>query len=441
MIYISIGSNTGNRLANLQRAAQFLKERYLKDLKSSIVLETKAILPDNAPIEWDKPFLNVIVYGNCFHSPQELLKGIKQIECDIGRSQIHKKWAPRIIDLDILLWDDLTLDTSYLKIPHPELLNRPFLIHLMAILNPMGSISTNNKTFATIAYNTINIQDCFLKSFTLSPEFVGIVNITPDSFSDGGLYYNIDRATKHVVQLISDGASVVDIGAQSTRPGSSIQTSKQEYERLKPVLDNLSHYVKTNNTKISIDSFWSDVILKVLEHYNISWVNNVKGDLDDNTLKAIARSGSSIVIMHSLSIPPNKDNIISDGIDPIDTINCWAKKNIDKLLTLGFNENSIIIDPGIGFGKSLYQNIWILRNIKVLQSFGCKILVGHSRKSFISSFSSELAFNRDLETISTSLILHKKVDFLRVHNVRDHMRFFVTQAALYKNDNYWNNGN
>ncbi|WP_264731253.1 dihydropteroate synthase [Wolbachia endosymbiont (group A) of Sphaerophoria taeniata] len=424
MIYISIGSNIGNRFSHLQRAAQLLKELYFKDLKSSIILETKAILPNGAPPEWDKPFLNMIVYGSCSSSPEELLKGLKQIECDIGRSQVYEKWAPRVIDLDILLWDDLTLDTPYLRIPHPELINRPFLLHLMAMLSPMAVI---NKTFGTV---NPNIKDCFLRSFTLSPELVGIVNITPDSFSDGGLYYDSDQATKQALRLLSDGASIVELGAQSTRPGSLMQIPEEEYARLKPVLDNLNQYMKVGDIKVSIDSFWPDVILNVLEHYNIAWVNNQKEALDNNTLKAIASNGCSIVIMHSLSIPPHRDNIIPDDTDPIDIINNWAEKSISRLLTLGFDQSSIIIDPGIGFGKSLYQNIWLLRNIEALRSFGCKVLVGHSRKSFISSFSTEPVFNRDLETIALSSALHNKVDFLRVHNVRDHMRFFVAQAAL-----------
>uniref|UniRef100_A0A1A9VKC8 Pterin-binding domain-containing protein n=1 Tax=Glossina austeni TaxID=7395 RepID=A0A1A9VKC8_GLOAU len=430
MIYISIGSNIGNRFSHLQRAAQLLKERYFKDLKSSIILETKAILPNGAPPEWDKPFLNMIVYGSCSSSPEELLKGLKQIECDIGRLQVYEKWAPRVIDLDILLWDDLTLDTPYLRIPHPELINRPFLLHLMAMLNPMDNTPIINKTFGTVAYDIPNIQDCFLKSFTLSPELVGIVNITLDSFSDGGLYYDADQATKQALQLVSDGASIVDLGAQSTRPGSLMQIPEEEYARLKPVLDNLSDYMKAGDIKVSIDSFWPDVILNVLKHYKITWVNDQKEALDNNTLKAIASNGCSIVIMHSLSIPPHRDNIIPGDTDPIDIINNWAEKSISRLLTLGFDQSSIIIDPGIGFGKSLYQNIWLLRNIEALRSFGCKVLVGHSRKSFISSFSTEPVFNRDLETIALSSALHNKVDFLRVHNVRDHMRFFVAQAAL-----------
>lgn len=415
MIYISIGSNIGNRLSHLQKATELLKKSYLKDLKSSIILETKAILPNGAPPDWNKPFLNMIVYGSCSSSPEGLLKGLKQIECDIGRPQVYEKWAPRVIDLDILLWDDLTLDIPDLKIPHPELVNRPFLLHLMAMVN---------KTFA------FNVQDCFSKSFTLSPKLMGIVNITPDSFSDGGLYYDANRATKQALQLVSDGASIVDLGAQSTRPGASIKTPEEEYERLKPVLDNLSDYMKNGDIEVSIDSFWPDVILNVLKHYNIAWVNDQKGDLSSNTLKEVASSGCIVVIMHSLSIPPHKDNIIPHDTDPIDIINNWAEKSINKLLGLGFDENSIIIDPGIGFGKSMYQNIQILRSIETLQNFGCKVLVGHSRKSFISSFSIESPSNRDLETIATSSILQNKVDFLRVHNVRDHMRFFVAQAVL-----------
>ncbi len=178
MIYISIGSNLRNRLSNLQKATQLLKKRYLKDLKSSIILETKAILPNGAPDEWNKPFLNMVVYGSCLVSPEELLKGLKQIEYDIGHTQVHEKWAPRVIDLDILLWDNLILNTPYLTIPHPELMNRPFLLHLMAMLSPMDNIPVVSKTFDTVAYNNLNTKDCFLKSFTLSPKFVGIVNIT-----------------------------------------------------------------------------------------------------------------------------------------------------------------------------------------------------------------------------------------------------------------------
>ncbi|QKX02218.1 dihydropteroate synthase [Wolbachia endosymbiont of Dirofilaria (Dirofilaria) immitis] len=430
MVYISIGSNLRNRFSNLQKATQLLKKSYFKDLKSSIILETQAILPNGAPTEWDKPFLNMVVYGRCLVSPEELLRGLNQIECDIGRPQVLEKWEPRIIDLDILLWDDLVLDTPHLTIPHPELMNRPFLLHLMAMLSPMDNIPVVNKTFNAVAYSNPNIKDCFLRSFTLSPKLVGIVNVTPDSFSDGGLYCDSDQATKQVLKLVSDGASIVDLGAQSTRPGSSIQPSKVEYARLKPVLDNLSHYIKVNDIKISIDSFWPDVILNVLERYNVAWINDVKGNLDDNTLKTIASSGCSVVIMHSLSVPPHGDNIIPSDTNPINIINRWAEKNINKLLAFGFDENSIIIDPGVGFGKSLYHNIWILQNIEALQNFGCKILVGHSRKSFISSFSTELVFDRDLETISMSSVLCDKVDFLRVHNVHDHMRFFVAQAVL-----------
>ncbi|MBD0391948.1 dihydropteroate synthase [Wolbachia endosymbiont of Pentalonia nigronervosa] len=427
MIYISIGSNIGNRLSYLQKAVKLLKERYFKDLKSSIILETQAILPDTAPSEWNKPFLNMVVCGSCSLSPEELLTGLKQIECEIGRPQGYEKWSPRIIDLDIVIWGNLVLDTPRLTIPHPELMNRPFLLHLIAMLNPMSILPINGKTFGAIAGD---IEVCFIKSFALSPEFVGIVNITPDSFSDGGLYHDENKAIEHALQLLSDGASIIELGAQSTRPGSSIQTPQTEYARLKPVLDHLHQHMEI---KISIDSFWPEVILNVLERYNITWINDVKGDLNDDTLKAIAQSGCSIVIMHSLSIPPSKHNIISDSVNPIDTVHCWAEENINRLLALGFDQSSIIIDPGIGFGKSSYQSILLLRNIEALKRLGCKVLVGHSRKSYISSFATGLPCDRDLETIASSSILHNKVDFLRVHNVRDHMKFFVTQVALYGN--------
>lgn len=110
--------------------------------------------------------------------------------------------------------------------------------------------------------------------------------------------------------------------------------------------------------------------MNVLKRYNITWINDFKGDLNDDTLKDIAQSGCNIVIMHSLSIPPRKHNIISDSINSIDTVNCWAEKNMNRLLALGFDRSAIIIDSGIGFGKSPYQNIWLLLNIEALKRLG-----------------------------------------------------------------------
>ena len=106
MIYISIGSNQGNRLNNLRKAVEYLKQLYSSNFETSIILETKAILPSNAPNSWDQPYLNMIVRGNIILPPHELLQNLQNIEIEIGRSKNNNKWAPRIIDLDILRWNN-----------------------------------------------------------------------------------------------------------------------------------------------------------------------------------------------------------------------------------------------------------------------------------------------------------------------------------------------
>ena len=418
MIYISLGSNVGHRLAYLEKATSLLRERYLKNMICSIVLETESILPANAPLEWNKPFLNMVVGGECDLSPDALLQGLKQIEHEIGRPQVYERWAPRIIDLDILLWDDRVIKTPSFTIPHPELINRPFLLHLLKMINPTGE------------YEATHSEASFSRAFVVSPKLVGVVNITPDSFSDGGLYEDRDQAVAQALKLSSEGARVVELGAQSTRPGAHIHSPEEEFRRLKPVLDDLSPSLKEGALAISIDTFWPDVIRKVLEQYPIAWINDVKGDLDDATLKLIASHQCSLVIMHSLGIPPHKNVVIPDDSSPIEIVGQWAEKSIERLLTLGFNQDSIIIDPGIGFGKCASQSLSLLQHVELLNKWGCKVLVGHSRKSFMASFSKAEAADRDIETIAISALLQHKVDFLRVHNVADHMRFFVAQTSL-----------
>lgn len=419
MIYISIGSNLGNRINNLNMAVNLLTQSCLRNSKSSIILETEAILPDNTPPSWNKPFLNMIVAGETDLSPDALLITMKSIESDMGRLAIYEKWAPRIIDLDILLWDELEINTPQLTIPHPELSTRPFLQHLLALMEAQP-------------WTKMPLTNSFSKSFVLNPAIVGVVNVTNDSFSDGGQFNNPDKAIEQIQELASDGASIIEIGAQSTRPGAVIHTPEEEYNKLKPVLDGITTLINKGMLKVSIDSFWSSTVKQLLENYQISWINDVKGDFDNRTLKSIAEKGCKLCFMHSLSIPPNQELILSLEHRPISLIKEWGKQSIERLLNIGFSQENIILDPGIGFGKSSYQNIEILRYVQELRSLDVQIMVGHSRKSYIQAFSTVDAKNRDIETIATSLALKDKVDFLRVHNVRNHMRFFTTYQNFHQ---------
>jgi 2-amino-4-hydroxy-6-hydroxymethyldihydropteridine diphosphokinase/dihydropteroate synthase len=415
MVYISLGSNLGNRLNNLWCAVTLLKQRCLKNVQHSIVLETKAILPKQAPYDWDRPFLNMIIAGETNFSPIELLYVLKNIEKEMGRPQNREKWAPRIIDLDILQYNDLIIQQADLVIPHPGLRDRDFLKHLLALMNVKPWVLEQS------------IDNSFIKSYILEPRLVGIVNVTKDSFSDGGEFYKVNSAVNHVIKLAEEGASIIEIGAQSTRPGAIIQPVEAEHAKLDEVLSKLASDFPNNKLNISIDTFHPSIAVKLIKKYNIHLVNDVTGKFDDHSLRTIADNGCKFCIMHSMSIPPNKNRVVPSYREPLNYLIEWGKPAVERLSTLGFIHDDIIIDPGIGFGKTAYQNINILRNIKRLKVLGCKIMLGHSRKSYINAFSEEAnAHSRDLETIGISLAIKNNVDFLRIHNVKDHMRALVS---------------
>jgi len=223
--------------------------------------------------------------------------------------------------------------------------------------------------------------------------------------------------------MVQDGAEIIDIGAQSTRPGGiDIIGPEKEYERLAPILDGL----RGIDAQISIDTYHPELILKLLREYKIDWINDVTGNLDENILQEIAAVGCKIVTMHSLSVPPSRNKILSHEQSPLVQMRIWGEMMLERMLKCGFAAQDLILDPGIGFGKSIYQNLAIIREAKKLQTDGAKILIGHSRKSFISGFSPQNASCRDLETTAISYNLARHgVDFLRVHNVEDHHRLLV----------------
>ncbi|MFK8040451.1 MAG: dihydropteroate synthase [Rickettsiaceae bacterium] len=441
MIYLSLGSNLGNRFANLLNAISIINTYDIKVLYQSIIIETRAILPNDAPLKWNKNYLNMVIIVQTSYLPIKLLSVLQEIEVRLGRVK-SKYWSPRIIDLDILLYNDLVFNSDILTIPHKELLNRDFLIHLISLINPMQkyyySNNDNNrvkKTFAQLAEN-IDKDSLFTRSLASDPKFVGVLNLTPDSFSDGGQYYNdIDEAFNKALELAENGATIIDIGAQSTRPNAFIINTDEELNRLIPLLDRLYQLQKSEGYKceISIDSFNPRVIEYILEKYtDISWINCVSGNLPKSLLRDIANAKIGIIAMHSNVVPVKQGFYIDQSQSATNLLKTWCLQIYESIIDAGFCDDNIILDPGIGFGKSAYQSLDIIRNISYLKSeLQCKILAGHSRKSFINSFyPSDIPSDRDLETISISNELAQSgVDYLRIHNIKSHQRFFVAQKS------------
>lgn len=252
----------------------------------------------------------------------------------------------------------------------------------------------------------------------MKTKLLGIVNVTPDSFSDGGISFTANDAIKHAITLQQDGASIIDIGAESTRPNATPLTAEEEWQRLKPVLDGLSPFTSS----VSIDTRHPETARKCLE-LGVYWINDVTGLTNPEMIEIVQNTGCKCVVMHSLDVPANPQNTLPDTSPAIDQLCQWAEATLTRLGQSGITPDRIILDPGIGFGKTAEQSLSIIQHISKLKSLGTEILVGHSRKSCFGIFTDVPSAERDIETYAASLFLAQQaVDYLRVHTVKGHSR-------------------
>ncbi len=258
----------------------------------------------------------------------------------------------------------------------------------------------------------------------MTTKIIGILNITPDSFSDGGKYFNQETALKHAKHLIDSGADIIDIGAQSTRPGAILINEEEEWHRLEPVLANIISIAHNANVEVSIDTDKAKIADKAIS-IGVDYINDVSGTYDKEMIRIVSASNVKLFLMHNLGIPANQNNIIPKNVDPIGELVMWFQKRITTLNSLGIANNNIIIDPGIGFGKNAEQSWYIIKNIDKLKKINLAVCVGHSRKSMFSSLNTRQSNDRDIETLTISILLAKrKIDYVRVHNVELHFQSF-----------------
>jgi 2-amino-4-hydroxy-6-hydroxymethyldihydropteridine diphosphokinase/dihydropteroate synthase len=444
MIILGLGTNLQDRLNNLRRALKAIHAiPSLTVQQVSPVYLSDALLPENAPADWNMSYLNLAIRCEATCTPDELLAHIKKIEKDIGRETTTKHWGPRIIDIDILAWDDLVLQSEVLSIPRESLLERPFQLWPLADVAPAWIYplkgAMQGKSAAEIVESwgsrfsgTAPLHTRQIYQRIDTPCLVGIINVTPDSFSDGGQFFNVEHALQQAQSLVDGGAEIIDIGAESTAPNAEPVDAETEWARLKPVLLALQAEKKRFliPPKISVDTRHATIAAKALA-LGVDWINDVTGFQDPAMREIVLPTTSDCVIMHHVSIPADRANVLPRHQDPVKFIYDWSAKRLDELEKLGFARERLIIDPGIGFGKVAEHSLLLIKHIAQFQSLGVRILVGHSRKSFLSLFTSHAFSERDIETLAVSFYLAKQgVDYLRVHNVEMCARGMRMMAAL-----------
>jgi dihydropteroate synthase len=284
----------------------------------------------------------------------------------------------------------------------------------------------------TISSNEIEFKLNFSKrTLDLSSRtyLMGVLNVTPDSFSDGGEFFKVEDAVRQGIKMAEEGADIIDVGGESTRPGSDPATIEEELSRVIPVIESLS---KEIDIPISIDTYKSEVAKKALDA-GAEMINDISALRFDPKMKEVVSEYQvPIVLMHIKGTPKNmQENPYYN--DVIEEIIKYLKESIQMAKDGGIQEENIIIDPGIGFGKRLEDNLNILKNLKKFSILNCPILVGPSRKSFIGKIL-DLPVEERLEgsLAALAVAIMNGANIVRVHDVKESKRVVSIVDAIFR---------
>lgn len=258
---------------------------------------------------------------------------------------------------------------------------------------------------------------------------MGIANLSPDSFYDGGNYNKPDKALFHIEEMVQNGADIIDIGGESTRPFSEKVNAETELERILPILEKV---LRNFDIPISIDTYKSSVAKAALQA-GAHIINDISGlNFDEKMAPIIAQYGVPVIIMHMQGTPQDMQKHPT-YTDVIEEISDYLQKSIYKAENAGINSDNIIIDPGIGFGKTVQHNLDIIKRISEFKCFGKPILLGTSNKSFIGKILETENSDRLAGTIATNGYgILNGVNILRVHEVKENKQMSVILDSMRK---------
>ena len=242
---------------------------------------------------------------------------------------------------------------------------------------------------------------------------MGVINTTPDSFSDGGRFDTTEKALKHARQLIDDGVDILDIGGESTRPGSGNVDTEEELARTIPLIQAIR---EESDVQISIDTN-KPLVMRQAVAAGANMINSIWALRQNNALEVAAELGATVCLMHMQGTPetmqqnPRYDNVVSEIIE-------FLQQRIEAAIDAGIARDNIIVDPGFGFGKTLRHNLLLLKSLARFKSLGVPLLVGISRKRMIGTIIDKPVEQRLYGSISTAVIAAMQgADIIRVHDV------------------------
>lgn len=266
----------------------------------------------------------------------------------------------------------------------------------------------------------------------MTTKIVGILNITPDSFSDGGKFDQQETALQQLNKMLIDGADVIDIGAESTRPNAKSINYHEEISRLEKILPLAIEAIKKFNfdhkktVQISVDTRHVQTAQMACQ-LGANIINDVSGLDNPEMVELIAKNNLTTVFMHSISVPADPTIIINQGLNVVQEILLWARQKIAYFEKKSIKKAQLIFDPGIGFSKNAKQSIRIIRNIESFRILDLPIYIGHSKKSFldeinIDGLQNDISSREQKTLIISQYLADKKVDYIRVHDVLENKK-------------------
>ncbi|KAI9728066.1 MAG: trifunctional dihydropteroate synthetase [Cirrosporium novae-zelandiae] len=447
--FVAFGSNMGNCLETIEKACHLLDRRGIKVTRTSSLWQTAPMYYEN-----QDPFLNGVCEVETSLDPIGLLDQLQDIENELGRVRKISK-GPRTIDLDILLYDSQVMNTPRLTIPHPLMLEREFVLRPLCELIPDEPLPGMDQqtAFSTYLQELNTPPDAvlqaptshrlpFLKPLTPSraTEIMAVLNLTPDSFSDGGLRSPSDMSAldQTVRSFIESGTTIIDIGGQSTRPGAPVVGEQEELRRILPAIKHVRSMPEANNIAISVDTYYASVAKASLEA-GADIINDVSaGLLDPSMLPTTASLGATIILMHMRGTPETMSKLTHYPNGIIEGVAQELLARVREAQAAGIRRWRIILDPGIGFAKTQDQNLALLRNMDKLRGYpglaGFPWLVGTSRKGFIGKITGVMKpAKRGWGTAAAvTAAIKGGADIVRVHDVSEMAAVAKMADALFR---------
>ena len=448
--FVALGSNIGDRLSMIERACRAMKSSELHIVRTSSLWETKAMY-----VQDQANFLNGVCEIKTSLMPIPLLDRLQAIETELGRVKVVDK-GPRNIDLDILLFESQTVKTERLIIPHLSMLEREFVLRPLCQLIPDETLSMSlqpTQTFQTHLRellkathdseaqisSQVHLSEKLKPLTPLLPDrktsIMAILNLTPDSFSDGGQHspHDISSLETTIRQHVDAGATIIDIGGQSSRPGAADIPASEEISRIVPAVKACR---KLNlQSAISVDTYRS-VVAEEAINAGAHIINDISaGKLDHEMLSTVAKLGCTYILMHMRGTPQtmqSEENCTYDG----DIIQIVVEELLERIAAAeaaGIRRWRMILDPGIGFAKKQTQNLEILRRFDELRTHpkleGFPWLIGSSRKGFVGAITGAKAPNERIwgTAATVAAAIQQGADIVRVHDV-DQMRQVAQMA-------------